>query len=258
MRKQEYNDLIELANLLKPSKKSKKELRKERKKERLKQRNKDCTVNTLEKSLEKEWSVRQQNNNKKTSNNMQKTSCGKTVYFKALGLKSKIPLYKTYTDLGFIDDPYEAYQRALQQYGKETQVTWKEVAGIQFSIVSGGKQHHFITYKYTDHLYTKLTRIHEEVHALFYLRPEHLERYLHDVYHLNIKANTNFIKEHRKIYYPDLSREEKALYDKDEIDEELLPRIVENAYLDKKKILYEDDRPLFQEAKRLYHKFKEK
>jgi hypothetical protein len=179
-----------------------------------------------------------------------------TVFFSALGLKSGIPRDATYTDLGVVHDPYDAYEHALSFYNKEISVQRKDVAGLKFTIQSNEKTHHFIAYKQTDPVYTKLTRIHEEVHALFDLRPEHLERYLRDVYRVNIQASLAFINEHREIYYPDLDAVEKELYSPSSIDEELIPRIVENAYLDKHQIAYENDRPLFQEAKRLYEKFK--
>lgn len=178
------------------------------------------------------------------------------TFFSHLGLKSRIPDNRRYFDLGPSRDSYKTYKRVSKRYGQYRKGC-KDVGGMCFYMDWQGGTDCYITYNTGNQIWMKLIAIHEETHALQFLRPDHLERLFYDKYNLKVDVlDDNKFWTNVKVREHNLHLFEKKLYTANEFHKEIIARLMSIAYATKHKYDYDGYGALDMEAMRLYHKLK--
>ena len=182
------------------------------------------------------------------------------IYFKHLGLRSRIPKDSRYHDLGVCtsieDKIHEKYSDLGLAYTKDYSDE-PYMAGLCFTIYDQGLRHKCITYKRQSHPdHTKLVKVHEETHALHDLRPDNLERLFFDKYSLKMRVDDDWIRKNAAPKASSLTISEKKIYNESNICPEIVARVMEFAYAEKHRLGRGVYGVLDDSASRLYKRVK--
>ena len=186
---------------------------------------------------------------------------GELIHFKHLSIKSKIPSSYKYEDLGAVDNPYEKMVEIHKLHNKHNYRNHKydpeKLAGTFFEITTNNKCFCYITYKnYKNFQKMKLIAVHEETHALHFLRPDNLERAFMDLYGLKIDiVNKERFFENNDINIERIANENEV-YPKESIHSELIARVMTKAYFEKRNWDFEIESSLDETAQKLYYNLK--